>query len=84
MEAVTYISKAWGGRVSDVYLMEHCDLLENMLPGDLILADRGFNIHESAGLYCAEVKLPPFTRGKKQLKLMLLVNCPVYAFMLRE
>jgi len=65
--AVTYISKAWGGRVSDVHLTEHCDLLEKLLPGDLILADRGFNIQDSAGLYCAEVKLPPFTRGKKQL-----------------
>ena len=28
------------------------------LPGELALVDRGFNIHESAGLYCA--KLPPF------------------------
>ena len=65
--AVTYISKAWGGRVSDVHLTEHCDLLEKLLPGDLILADQGFNIQDSAGLYCAEVKLPPFTRGKKQL-----------------
>ena len=65
--AITYISKAWGGRVSDVYLTEHCDLLENLLPGDLILADRGFNIHDSAGLYCAQVKVPPYTRGKKQL-----------------
>ncbi len=51
-----------------LYITEHCDLLEKkLLPGDLILADRGFNIHDSAGLYCAEVKLPPFTRGKKQL-----------------
>ncbi len=65
--AVTFISKAWGGRVSDVYLTEHSDLLENLQAGDLILADRGFTIHESAGLYCGEVKLPPFTRGKKQL-----------------
>ena len=32
-----------------------------------MLADRGFTIQETAGLYCAEVKLPPFTRGKRQL-----------------
>ena len=32
-----------------------------------MLADRGFNIHENAGLHCAEVKLPASTRGKKQL-----------------
>ena len=31
------------------------------------MADRGFNIHDSTGLYCAVVKLPPFTRGKKHL-----------------
>ncbi len=65
--SVTFISKGWGGRVSDVHLTEHSGILDHLLPGDLILADRGFTIHESAGLYCAEVKLPPFTRGKKQL-----------------
>ena len=31
------------------------------------MSDWGFNVHEAAGLYCAEVKLPPFTKGKKQL-----------------
>ena len=48
------------------------------LPGDLILADRGFNIHDSAGLYCAQVKVPPYTRGKKQLS---KAEVDVYAFM---
>ena len=64
---ISFISKGWGGRVSDVHLTENCGLLENMLPGDLILADRGFTIQESAGMYCAQVKLPPFTKGKRQL-----------------
>ena len=27
--------------------------------------------HEAAGLYCAKVKLPPFTKGKKQLNTQL-------------
>jgi len=40
------------------------------LPGVVVLADRGFNIQEAAGIYCAEVKIPPFTRGKKQLSKM--------------
>ena len=38
-----------------------------MLPGDIVLADRGFPIQETADLYCAEVKLPPFTWDKRQL-----------------
>ena len=33
----------------------------------MILADRGFTVQDSAGLYCAEVCIPPFTKGKKQL-----------------
>ena len=33
----------------------------------MILADRGFTIQNSAGMYCAEVRIPPFTKGKKQL-----------------
>jgi len=50
-----------------VYIPENCGILDNLVAGDLILANRGFSIHDSAGLYCAEVKLPPFTKGKKQL-----------------
>ena len=64
---MSFISKGWGGRVSDVHLTEHCGLLQNLLPGDVILADCGFTIQDQAGLFCAEVKIPPFTRGKKQL-----------------
>jgi hypothetical protein len=62
---ISFISKA--GRVSDVYFTENCWVLENMLHGDLILADRGFTIHDAARLYWAEVKIPAFTKGKPQL-----------------
>jgi len=65
--SIAFISQGWGGRTSDVHLTENCGLLSNLLPGDMILADRGFTIEDSARLYCAEVKVPPFTRGKKQL-----------------
>ena len=52
---------------SDKYITEHCGILKKLPPGDVILADRGFNIEENAALYCAEVRIPSFTRGKKQL-----------------
>lgn len=65
--SVSFISDGWGGRVSDKHLTEECGLLEKLTPGDVILADRGFDIQESVGLYCARVKIPAFTKGKKQL-----------------
>ena len=64
---ITFISKGWGGRVSDKHLTESCGILDYLLPGDQVLADRGFTIQEIVALRSAEVKLPPFTRGKKQL-----------------
>ena len=36
--------------------------------GDIILADRGFTCDDYARMVMAEVKTPPFTRGKKQLE----------------
>ena len=48
---ISYISGAWGGRVSDKYLTEHCGLLRYpVLPGDVVLADRGFDISDSVGV----------------------------------
>ena len=66
----TFVSKGCGGRVSDKHITEQCGILDLLLPGDQVLADCGFNVQDSVGLYCAEVKLPHFTRGKKQLSKM--------------
>ncbi|XP_014679850.1 PREDICTED: uncharacterized protein LOC106819777 [Priapulus caudatus] len=65
--AVSFLSKGWGGRATDKFITENCGLLHKLLPGDIVLADRGFDIKESVGLMCAEVKIPAFTKGKKQL-----------------
>ena len=56
-----------GGHISDQYLTENCGIFDHLLPGDLVLADKGFSVWGAVSLYCAEVKLPPFTKGKKQL-----------------
>ena len=64
---MAFISKGWGGRTSDVHITENCGVLQKLLPGDIVLADLGFTVQEAAGLYCAEVHIPPFTKGKMQL-----------------
>ena len=45
------------------YIIEHSEILL----GGLVLADGGFTIQDSIVFYCAEVKTPPFTKGKEQL-----------------
>ena len=64
---ISFVSRGWGGRASDRYITENCGYLANLLPGDLVLADRGFTVGDAVGLYSAHLKIPAFTRGKKQL-----------------
>ena len=64
---ISFISRGWGGRTSDITLTENCGLLNNLLPGDVMLADRGFMVQDLVAAYNAELKIPAFTKGKKQL-----------------
>ena len=43
-----------------LHLLEH---------GDVVLADRGFDIHDDVAIHGAKLEIPSFTRGKKQLSL---------------
>ncbi|XP_073950641.1 uncharacterized protein [Choristoneura fumiferana] len=39
---IRFVSKGYGGRVSDIDLVEHCKFLDSLEPRSSILADRGF------------------------------------------
>ncbi|XP_072146248.1 uncharacterized protein [Dermacentor andersoni] len=67
---VTFVSKGWCGRTSDKVIAEKCGILNNLLPGDVVLADRGFTIADSVGMHCAKLAMPAFTKGKEQLSPM--------------
>ena len=61
-----FLSHSWDGRVSDKHLTRECGVLCKLLPGDIILADRGFDI-EDVTLMQASLKIPSFTKGISQL-----------------
>ena len=63
---ISYISNGWGGRVSDKYIVENSGDLQH-LPGDVVLADRGFDVADSLALHGATLDIPAFTRGRDQL-----------------
>ena len=48
-------------------MTENCGIFKNLLPGDLVLADRGFNVHESVRYHQANLNIPAFTKGKDKL-----------------
>lgn len=41
---ITFVSRLYPGSKSDKKLFNHCKLKENLLPGDLVMTDKGFLI----------------------------------------
>ena len=64
---ISYVSQAWGGQTSDKFLTVNCGILNKLLPGGLVLADRGFTTVESVMFQQAQLAIPSFTKGKDQL-----------------
>ena len=65
--AIIFVSTAWGARTSDKDICFESGLYEFLLPHDVVMADRGFNIAEHLALYNAKLLIPAFTRGQDQL-----------------
>lgn len=64
---ISFLSKAWGGRVSDDQLTRSSGILQKLCPGDVVMADRGFRLQEDFGMLQCELVVPSFTKGKLQL-----------------
>ena len=58
---VSFVSESWGGHVSDKRLTERWGILDKLLPGDVVLADSGFDMKNSVGVMQARLHIPAFT-----------------------
>ena len=65
--AINFLSAGWGGRVSDKEITLQSGYMDKLLHGDEVLADRGFLVSEEMAALGVTLRMPSFTRGKKQL-----------------
>ena len=61
--AIVYCTDLYPGSTSDNAIVEHSAMLKHFVPGDLILADKGFTIYDQlpAGVH---LNIPPFLTKK--------------------
>nr|XP_022311883.1 uncharacterized protein LOC111117094 [Crassostrea virginica] len=61
--ALVFTSDLYPGSTSDATIVQDCKVLDQLKPGDLILADKGFNIFEKlpSGV---SLNIPPFLSNK--------------------
>ena len=56
---ITYVSNLYPGSRSDKAIVQHCGIVSQLVPGGLVLADKGFLIHDIMP-QGVSVNLPPF------------------------
>lgn len=61
--ALVFTSDLYPGSTSDVAIVEHCKVLNEMKAGDLVLADKGFTIYKLLP-QGVNLNIPPFLSGK--------------------
>ena len=65
--AISFISDAYEGSISDCKLVEVCGLLEKLEPGDEVMADKGFKIQDLLVPYGVRFNVPPFLQSNTQM-----------------
>ena len=71
---VTFISCLYGGHISDKTMTQDCGLIDLLEPGDVVMADKGFDIQHLLAPKKAILNIPPFMGGKEQLTLQEKVD----------
>lgn len=65
--SISFISKMWGGRISDKEISGKSGFYSYINPGNQVMADRGFLIGDDLARHGATLVMPPFLKGRKQL-----------------
>lgn len=64
---VCFVSDVYEGSISDREIFIKSNISDYLEPGDLVLADRGFTVHDIVESKQAYLNIPPFLNGRKRL-----------------
>ena len=65
--AISFVSEAYEGSISDRKLIEASGLLDNLESGDEVMADKGFKIQDLLTPRGIRLNIPPFLQTKIQM-----------------
>ena len=60
-----FVSDAFEGSISDRQIIMDTHFIDKLEPGDVVLADRGFTIHDLCAEKGATLEIPPFKNGRE-------------------
>ena len=65
--AISYVSPAYGGRATDIFIVKDSGFLDYLVPYDEVMADRGFKIREELMLRMVSLCIPPSKAASMQM-----------------
>lgn len=65
---ISFISPGYGGRISDKRIFRESGIMDCIQPGDVVIADKGFDIADLVHSKGANLNIPTFLKNKKQFK----------------
>lgn len=65
--AVSYISDVYGGRTSDIFIVQDCGFLNCRQHNDEVMADRGFKIQDMLAFHQCTLFTPPSKYSNLQM-----------------
>lgn len=64
--SIVYLSDVYEGSISDKEIVKRSGFLDHLRPGDMVMADRGFNIEDLLMPRKCKLIIPPFLGGRNK------------------
>jgi len=81
---ISFVSNTYGGRASDIFIVEDSRFCNRLQPQDQVMVDRGFKINDLLAFHQCSLTIPPGKHGNLQMsasnvqETSLIANVRIY------